>query len=518
MPEESGEPLPELTGLPKRILRRSLTRVRRLRQELESLRSAYAEREDLPGLRTLVDAMGTLAAEAEREILIQSRELYSRLHDGGSAEEAASRFQEQVGGLMNALEEALPSALQIAREPHGREIEALILPFTRLIARLMREEPRSIELIFEPSDDYYYELSVVEELRPLANFFKPELRELLRQLPQLIAIAYPQQLEAETLGHTIIAHEVAHTVLHYVPPGESAAPILEAFDDAVTEHYPKIRDAITRHDESEEDDLDGRSQEVIDRMRKWFEELACDTLAVGMVGPAYVFALADLDLASDRWAQIRGGAGHDSHPGLAWRLRRVITQALTTYLPEDREEAPAWMALRRALAELEADLPSELDQLLEQERALIESALSNLADCGGVEKVLSYARYQPTDFAAGIEIVWNKLHARIPPAELIEQRASPGEPAPELTGIPKTWSKPMDWRSIMNGGYAYWFGGHAISVIPKEHRTFPDHRRITQDWMDFNAYIRGTIELSDLHERLAGVRERLDGLNAPELN
>lgn len=491
-------------------------RVRRLRNELESLRSAYAEREDLPGLRTLVDAMSALAAEAEREILVQSRELYERLHDGsGRDEEAFARFRDKVGGLMIAFEDALPSALQIARKPHGREVEALILPFTRLVAKLIREEPMSIELIFEPTDYYGYEFSVLEELTPLANVFKPELRDLIHGMPQLIAIAYPQQLEAETLVHAIIAHEIAHTVLDYVPANEPDAPIERAFGMAVAGHYESLREALEQTGDHSEEEADDLVRESVDRLRRWYEELTCDILAIGMVGPAYVFALADLDVASHRWAQLRGGAGHDSHPGLAWRLRLTIAEARKTYLPSERPDRPAWAALRSGLADLEADIPDGEDELLLEERTLIEEALSNLADVDGVRKVLNYAQYSPESFTSGIEIVWDKLNAGIPPAERIADRSCRGTAAPELSAIPKTWSLPMDWQSILNGAYAVWISTAATPDPSIEHRTFPDDPRATKDWLEFNAYVRGTIELADLHERLTGVRERLDGLNAP---
>ncbi|HKB51426.1 MAG TPA: hypothetical protein VKC63_08345, partial [Solirubrobacterales bacterium] len=521
---------PALSGLSLRIMRGSLVRVRRLQEELTTLRSAYAEREDLPGLRTLVEGMSVVAAEIEREIMSESRQLHRRLQDGRtSAEQAEERFRDKVGGLVNALDVVLPRVLQIARTPHGREVEALIHPVTRLVASLFRREVRSIELIFEPADDYAYQLSLVDELMRVANKLKPELRDQLDDLPQMVAISYPQHLEAETLVHVIIAHEIGHTVVDYVPKGFLSAPIVEAFDLAADEHFGRLQEKLDPElerggqveagegEDADEDDSKSRTDKAIDRLRKWYEEFACDALAVGMVGPAYAFALADLDLASNRWAQIRGGAGHDSHPGLAWRLRRVIDQARREYLPEEREDAEAWGAIRAALAELEAVIPTESDELLEVERELLDAALQNLDEGDAVEKVLGYnARYSPEDFDVDIEVVWEKLGAGIPPAERIGRRTpEPDGSRPKLERVPDRWSSSMSWASIVNGAYAHWQSGRALSSDSDAHRVLPDRHRVARDWMNFNAYVRGTIELANLHEQLTAARERLDGLNAP---
>ncbi len=512
--EESAPPAPEppqLEGLSQRVLRRALIKIRYFRQELDSLRSTYAEREDLPGLRTLIDAMSTIVAEAEREVTVRSRDLYASLETDGDDEEVNERFCDIVGGLINALEYTLPNLLQTVREPHGREIEALTLPFTSLVENLLREEA-TIELIFEPDDDYSYDLSVLDELRQIAQKFTSSLRDLLGDLPQLIAITYPKQLEAETLGHVIIAHEIAHTIVDHEPPGFDGPPIIEAIEDAITNHYDSVRKAIEGSGVSEKD-VDGRTTEAIDRTRRWYEELVCDALALGMVGPVYVFALADFELASNRWAQIRGGPGYGTHPGLTWRLRRAIAQALDEYLPED-STGPVATTLRRSLSDLEETLPPVEDQISRQERDLIDAALTRVEEEKMVAKVLGQARYLPSFLAGEGELVWQKLQAGIPPAERIKAR-DPGKRAP-LEKVPEDWSEPIGWQSIFNGAYAYWLAGEALSTEHEALRTIPERRGIAKDWIKFNSYIRGSVELANLHIQLGEARERLDGLNHPE--
>jgi DNA topoisomerase VI subunit B len=514
--------------------------VRRLRDELGALRSTYAEREDLPGLRTLVEGMSIVAAGMEREIISESRQLHEGLKAGAEAAPAELRFRERIGSVVIALDTVLPRFLRVARSPHGREVEALIHPVTRLVARFFRQEVRSIELIFEPGDDYAYELSLAEELMPVADNLQPELREQLDDLPQMVVISYPQHLEAETLVHAMVVHEIAHMVVDYAAEEPHSAPIDDAFEYAENKHFDHLRRALAaparrsrgsrrwrnrsrahRPFRSPPRENFGRAaREVIDqRLRRWYDEFACDALAVGMIGPAYAFALADLDLASDRWAQLSSDGGSQSHPGLAWRLKRVIDQSRRDYLDQVGKDAPAAAALRDALDRLEAVIPDERDQLRPAERALLEAALKRLDKGSVVESVLGPgAHYSAHEFGVEIEIAWQKLHAGIPPAERVVMRDEPhapqSPPSAEMAA-PGPWSSPMPWPSIVNACYAYWQAGHGSSDDPKAHRVIPDHPRVAQDWMDFNAYVRGTIELANLHEQLSAARDRLDGLNEP---
>ncbi|HET9153961.1 MAG TPA: hypothetical protein VFN85_07590 [Solirubrobacterales bacterium] len=484
--------------------------------------------------------MSVVAAGMEREIISEARQLYERLQAGADATTAELRFRERIGSVVIALDTVLPRFLRVARSPHGREVEALIHPVTRLVARLFRQEVRSIELIFEPGDDYAYELSLVEELMPVADNLQPELREQLDDLPQMVVISYPQHLEAETLVHAMAVHEIAHMVVDYAAEDSHSAPIDDAFEAAEDEHFDRLRRALAvparrSHHRNKwrnrararrparlprREDAGRAAREVVDQhLRRWYDEFACDSLAVGMIGPAYAFALADLDLASDRWAQLPSDEGSQSHPGLAWRLQRVIDQSRRDYLDQVRQDAPAAGALRSALDRLEAVIPPELDQLRPAERALLETALKGLDEGGVVESVLGPgAHYSAHEFGVEIEIAWQKLHAGIPPAERVVLRDEPHalkpSPAPE-NHPPGPWSSPMPWPSIVNACYAYWQAGHGISDDSKAHRVIPDHPRIAQDWMDFNAFVRGTIELANLQEQLSAARDRLDGLNEP---
>jgi hypothetical protein len=123
---------------------------------------------------------------------------------------------------------------------------------------------------------------------------------------------------------------------------------------------------------------------------------------------------------------------------------------------------------------------------------------------------------------ADLPLVWEKLKAGIPPAERIDRRSRPGTYAPSTDAPPgagERWSSPIDLASILTGAYAWWHAGRAARPEASgTHRNFPDAPGALEDWLSFNAFVRGTIELAGLHERMWEDRERLDGLNDPRLD
>ncbi len=501
-----------LEGASRRVLRRALICIRHLRHELDAMRSAYAEREDLPGLRSLVDAMSALLAEAEREVILLSRALDKALDAGRPAGEEEERFAGQANGLVDALDRVFPKLLAMIRNPHGREIEALFAPFTDLVARLHQSEPRSIELILVPDEEYSYELSVIDKLASLAQRFDTDdLHGLLYSgFPRLVAVTYPKQREADVLIHMMIAHEIAHTVLGLAPPDAEEAPIIAAFDRATSEHFAAMLDRFGGEGEEAERKL--RANEAIARIESWFDELACDALALAMIGPAYVFALADFDLTPNNYVQVPDTAGFETHPGLALRLRLAIERSRQEYLPAG-PFGPATEALSEGMDGLLAELPDAEEELSDEERALLAGALSNLTP-QVVADVLNQARYLSAYFAEEVELVWEKLSARIPPAERIGLR---GEHAPaigSLAELPREWSSPMEWQSIVNGCFAWWLAERPLRDDDGR-RTFPDRRHVAQDWIGFNSFVRGSVELVNLHRALQESSNRLEGLNIP---
>ena len=518
-----------LPPLERRILNRARVRILHLRQEMEDLRQAYAEREDLPGLRTLVEALLLIASECERHVEKHARELFERFVDGDvPMEEALEEFRGRIGGIMRPIEDVLPPLLEIARVPHGRDMEALVGPYKTLLGELTNEIGAARELIFEPYVDYGFQLSLLDDLRPLTGSLSEDVRRALASLPRLTIIAYPRQLESETLIHGVIAHELAHIAIDRQVAGEPVARLREIFESAVEACYEELRVEIAADeqldlegDDEEEEALQDAIKEAVERLRKWYEEFVCDAVAVYLLGPAFVFALVDLDVASNRWQQLRGTAGVESHPGLAWRVRQLIPHARHYVRDHDR---PPWQALAQAIDTIETVVIDLEDAILPAERDLLERALTQL-DGELLRRVARPAVFEPENLGQELDLVWDKLCQGIPPAERVRYRTRPdrqgeegtssaGTAAPSFQRVLAEWSVPMDWRSVMNGCYIYWTADLALPEVPPgSPRALPAPPGEVDAWLRHNAFVRGTIELIDLHSRLSDMRARMDQLN-----
>jgi len=525
-------PAPALSGLSARILERTLGRLERLRGELEDLQRAYADREDLPGIETLIGAMLLVNSEIERAVGRRARQLAD--NPGPEADRA---FRQRVGGYLDSIETLMPYPLDIARRPHGRDIEALVPVLTKLASSISGGR----DLIFEPGVDYEFRDSLIEKFVEYADGISADLAKVLRKLPHLTVISYPAQLDGDTLLHSVLAHEIAHLALLKVAGGEPTSIGEVGINASIDEHYPELQRELTGALASK--DKSSPSEEQIAelltktrrRIKRWFTELACDSLALRMVGPAFLFALVELELSSNRWAQESQMPGYKTHPGLGWRVRRLIPAA-REWFAADREGA-AWTAGRRALEDIEGWLPEEHDEIGEVERRIIEQALGRLEDQRTVTQALGASgEYLQGSFATDLEIVWHKLEAGIPPAERILSRSMPAprvqrgriwramtwvrradQAFPRHVEIPKLWSAPMDWRSVLNGAWVFWLDGRARSApTPGEQRSLPIPPSATRDWREFNDHIRGTIELCGIHTHLSELRDQLDELNLPE--
>lgn len=313
------------------------------------------------------------------------------------------------------------------------------------------------------------------------------------------------------------------------------------------------------------------------KMLAWFQELVCDILAVHMIGPAYLLGLTEFLLPTHsslepRLTPHRGGLdpedGQENHPPPAWRLTRLREEVLGFFDEPWRPSKAlddAKAATLRYFA-LQDDPPSEMQVLPEpegeprvrevgasasevetQERRVLDDAIDLLYP--SVKEIVGEALFTRDTFQRDLPLIWSKLEQGIPPAERIEERRERGEPAEseaprgpdDNERVPCTeWSQPIDWRSILNGGYLYFLhhstqpaedpasetkpapelarkeaGGSAADESDERRRIAEKHAR----WRDrdyLSGITRGSIELSEILRHMIEMRNQFDTLNSPE--
>lgn len=472
------------------VLSRAYARLRGIERQLEAHRDRLADSTSAAGVELLVRALLVLVAELERRLLNEARavDAYSPPPAPKTVAPADGQKPRVVPieprltaftGELDALEAHLVERFDLLTHVPSPDFDALIDPFTRLAGELPGE--RRLELLFQPLAKYRYEVWP-DVLAGLADFaqINDELGQFFDEAPRLLAVHYPLANEGETFMHALLAHEIAHIALDHGEVGD------EIFLAAVSEA--------------------GKDRDVYFDYREWFHELACDLLAVRAIGPAYAIALAEHALTDNVWFHQRGSVGFRSHPGVPWRLA-VLEREVRRFIPTVPRDAPkelgaVWRKVRTAVREWGSAI-GEMPSDAYDERKVIEAALKTVAR--RASGILGNAVYPCERFQADLPAVWAKLEDGIAPAEAVygRDRARPD-------GVePSAWSEPMDWRSVLNGGYLHWLTG----AVPDRLPTLRGHGRELDDSRRAAArHVQGSIELSELHRRMASMRAQMSGL------
>jgi len=515
--------LPVLTGLEAKVFEAALHRVDTLQNELERLGNEYSDREDLPGNRIVLRALGLIVGESRREIVREGR----RLAERDRTESVDNGFLRSIGSRTQTLDSLVHDYMPRATRTPGREVETLVRPLTRLVNTIFTDR----ELIFDPADGYEIILSSVQEpLTVYARYFSHNVWEAIKALPHVTVISYPALSQDDALQHLLLGHEIGHLVLSKevsLDGGNADKVKLETlvFNLAFSEGIARLQQ------ESPVKLSSADRRELHFRLQSIFRELASDILGVRLMGPAYAIALADYEAVRNRWAH---GGVSQTHPGLAWRLRTVISEA-RRFLDVDRETAP-WVSARAALTELEQMIPEDLETMSDAERAIIDRSLALLDE--RLDQEIGDAQLLVGELERLFDPVWDKLMHSIPPAEEIFRRSRPDVPQPPFpasvgnrardilrTGLrggrrpvaddiepPNPWSQPIDWRVVLNAAAFCW----AANALPYEGTNtehLPIDPRRSAQRRELNELVRGTIELAETHLRLQEVKDELDDMN-----
>jgi len=501
-------------ALTQRTLGPALNRLERLRRQVEQLQLQHRERDDVPGLQTIVTALLLTLADVQRTIAERAR----KLKDDASDEEQ-EKLRRHIGAIVGSLEELMfPPLLEKARVVHGRDLDVLIAP----IMRLAKEIAPASETILWPGDNYHVDVNQLKDLIGWAGVPDDDrLLLALQGLPELNVIGYPTHTESDILVQAVLAHEIAHIAYNLPlddddPRGAGDRIIGEALQQHVAPYLAFITDSIiTDSIEPDSTDVPLRIGLELKRIKRWFRELACDRLAIRLVGPAFVFALFDVEGPRSRWAHPdRLDPGYQTHPGLSRRLRLAVEQA-QQWLPaaKERGKQEVWAVAARELAALAAMLPDDGDALADVEEDILAAALDEL-DTATMNQMLSVACYDVGDFRRDLPLVWEKLGSGIPPAERIAHRGSPDDVDGAMRG--ERWSATIDWRSILAGGYLRWLDDtRKRAFVAAAADLASQARREAEEWREFNAFLRGSVELSELLRALSEARQSLDQLNDP---
>ena len=493
-----GDPWDELNWLDRLASARLDAAIERVAE----MQQRGADRDDLAGVQLLLRTLVLMASQTRG--LVEGE-----LHAGRENPTQKDAHITNVRASLLQLEQVFGRAFEALISPPERDFVAFVQPYIRL-ARKVTDDVAT-ELIFESGEGFGYSVwsNVFQDIQAAVDLLAPDLSQSVAALPPLALVSYPSRADAESFIHAVVAHEVAHLALAKKLDGEALSPADAAFEEAV----PGLQ-------------IDGNleaRQRVVERLRDWLDELLSDVLAVRMIGPSFLLALTEY-LVPTHEPNTIGASGltddddeTESHPPPAWRVGRLVAEAEAYW---STAADPALHDARAVLDAVTALVPNYVPDSKEAERdhAFLEGVLSRLG--GKLDAIVGGARYPRGRFQRDLPLVWDKLDQNIAPAERVRGRLdSRGRAEDEVPRAPDdpdeaprtTWSEPLDWRSILNGGYLYYLH-HALKTAPPVDSD--DERRRSRAYS--SGLIRGSIELSELHRAMIGLSEQFDVLNAPE--
>lgn len=487
-----------------------LSRVLALRQRVADLERSYGDRTELAGTLLLLRSLAVVINYTERRLVTmryRSEEPPAGEQlppsDPADEHEINELGREDIAKTVQSLEELVGKCVSFVSVPHSRDFD----PFVRPIGALARTIASSTEVIFRPLPTYVsYQISL--PLNALLEAFLTDAPASLRRqagaLPTLVYLNYPATEEASTLHHLLIGHELGHLALRRHIPGHQgeigsalATTALDSFKRSTTLAVPQL-------------------EVLSDRVTRWLIELACDRLGLRIVGPGYFLALLE-HAALTRWFYDDSKrssldddlSDYDRYPAMAWRVGS-LWELVKDYLPSIIEDRPATKAANDVYSAANAMIP-EWKWLTETDAGKIIADALEAYDA--VESTLladDEAAYPTDRFKSDLDRVWQKLESRIPPAECVFARRAPQQSAPARWTKGDVWSKPIDWRSILNGGYVHWLHDEGKQGFAKDFQGWRDRAQRRQD---ANALLRGAVELSEMHTQAHALGKQLRELS-----
>jgi hypothetical protein len=465
------------------VFNRAFALLAATKNRIDSHIGTYSDRDDMAGTQLLLETLHKIVEDAQRQIIAIQRELT----EGGPAESSQLKRNLLRDARMIARHTAWLTGqpLHYVAKPHGRVLDPIAAAYCRMAREI---EPRT-ELIFRASEHRGYALG-----QPLLTMLEDNLTnrgsdliEQVKRLPTFLYVQYPAMAEGDVLQHLLIAHEIAHLLLRAKVRERSTAE--DRFEQALLtlkeddpDSYAAMRAASEKG---------AKPSEPRNRALRWFTEIACDILAVRLAGPAYYLALCEHALVR-QWFYLPSDGETKTHPHLAWRLSRATTQLDGFY----SEMKPALQKRVKAVFKpyVEA-VPDPSAKIAEEPYGpAIERALDQLVDDLDRGELIEAAALGPSLLAKELPLILERLESGLAPAERIlwsvkDVRVWQSDAQDRVP----PWSEPLDWRSILNGGYVHLLETAAAADKPLS----GSWQAAEQRRLKVVDHLRGSVELSE---------------------
>jgi len=421
------EPTSDPSGPFAVLIEDTLRRLDRIAVELHRVEDQYTGGVEDRSYLAFVEAL-KLVTHAARQLVLEREETFSGLLPG-----ARSSAYSSLGSDVVAIENQLDAHLPELGLERPKELEVFAVPFARLARRIVR----NVELLFFswPNDVYHTENYSSETLGKVDIRLGESLLNLFGGNVTFVKLWHPAMRERDIFHNAVFAHELGHIAIHTkVPVG-----LLEAEDK------PPGEDEIPTYATVSYDMLSppaGLSDPQRESLLSWFQELACDAFAMRFVGPAFAIAFAEVTSPNRPFEPTQSSPGE--HPPSHIRFA-FLREEIARFFPAGSKERECFNAYTESYRRdggggaTETEIPGAeewLGRVLKKFRHYLPHLLGE-------------AEYTPEMLNGDLDLVRRLSQRGTPPAERIVALDSP--PSHEERPTAGEWSRPIDWRSILNG-------------------------------------------------------------------
>lgn len=483
---------PDLTGPFAVLLEDVLRRLDRVEVALRDVSHRYTGRIEDRSYRAFIEAL-KLAAQGMRQLVRQRERDFTELKEYAARRSAYM----SLGGDGTAIEEQLEDHLPDLWVERPDELQVFAAPFTRLAKGLLP----NIELLFFswPYPGYEADVYDVNQLEGLDGRLAENLERVFGGDVKIIKLWHPATREKDIFHHAVFAHELAHALIQQEVPEEA----LEKADRPGEDDDPAPTfETVASGAFDRPAGLTGDQEE---RLLPWFREIACDIVAMRLIGPAFAVAFAEAT-SSNRTLEPVDSIGE--HPPADFRflfLREEL--AVFGFAPGTGEIDDLLYRYTQAYphrpGEQDEEIPGALEWLV-QAVGKFRSYLPRL---------LKGCDYQVDVFRRERPLVFELADRGVPPVERIIAVEDLSEDEPDRDAA--CWSEPLDWRSILNGMLLWHLRKQGFPTVegfgenPEERRKARERASVRVENRELASRLAvGGIELSEFHTRAVHLREQ----------
>jgi hypothetical protein len=384
-----------------------------------------------------------LAVQGARAVLVEKR-----AEVGEWADDSARETHRTVRNVAIRIGEQLEEHLRLLRIPRSPRLAVFAAPLTRLTKSFMP----NVELLFFPwaFDGYRGRVYDRRFVRELDTVLEENLDRLYGREIKFLQLLHPSLRTTDLFHHAVFAHEIAHTALRLRPPGDLVVEYEgRKGDGAATKAtgQPSYRnlatDAVPLPTE-----LEAERGKLLD----WFDEIACDLIAMRLLGPSFLIGFAEVTAAN---RTLESGDRYRTHPPPGIRYAFLESELRDRLLDGRMRERYGQLLVDfarsyeppQSVAGLDFSSPSAAsgDEAVEElEKAWLEETIEEFK--GLVDALLpKEIQFDVATFNEDLPLIERLAAAGIPPAEKLGI----------ATELPRDerlrWSQPIEWRSILNG-------------------------------------------------------------------